>query len=81
MRNARQTIRPLDERIRRYCWIALRRHDFNVIETAKALQIGKTTLYRWLQQWYGSGYKTLVQAGVLGKIDRRDSNESKLWVR
>lgn len=62
-----QPIPPLNDHIREYCMVALERNHFNVIETAKALDIGKTTLYRWLREWAGSEAKLrlFLQASAL----------------
>ena len=50
-------ITPLKEVIRRVAEEAIEQCDGSVVEAARALGIGKTTLFRWRKEWR----KTLAQ--------------------
>ena len=50
-------ITPLKEVIRRVAEEAIEQCDGSVVEAARALDIGKTTLFRWRKEWR----KTLAQ--------------------
>ena len=55
-------ITPLKEVIRRVAEEAIEQCDGSVVEAARALDIGKTTLFRWRKEWR----KTLAQRAKKG---------------
>ena len=65
-----QTVRPLEDVERRELTRALAACRGDVCEAAKALGIGKTTLYRRLKQWgYNpSSWRVISQAAVLAHV-------------